>query len=76
MDVYQASLRDWDATCNNEPFMMTVYSLPLEQMYASAGFEPARTFRGRAPSAFFARQPIDPNATRSGGAYFFTGASK
>jgi SAM-dependent methyltransferase len=76
MDVYQASLRDWDATCNNEPFMMTVYSLPLEQMYASAGFDPAKTFRGRVPSAFFSRQPLDPNATRSGGAYFFTGASK
>jgi SAM-dependent methyltransferase len=76
MDAYQASLRDWDATCNNEPFMMTVYTLPLEQMYADAGFEPAKTFRGRTPSAYFAQHKPDPNATRSGGVYFFTGASK
>ncbi len=73
-DAYQASLRDWDATANNEPFMLTVYSLPLEKMYADAGFPREATFRGYAPSlTFMARNP-DPNATRSGGKYFFTGA--
>jgi SAM-dependent methyltransferase len=76
MDAYQASLRDWDATCNNEPFMMTVYALPLERLYAEAGFDAAHTFRGRAPSLFFAAHRPDPNATRSGGSYFFTGAAK
>jgi len=76
MDAYQASLRDWDATCNNEPFMLTVYNLPLEQMYAEAGFERAATFRDYAPSIFFQAQKIDPNATRSGGKYFLTGAVK
>jgi ubiquinone/menaquinone biosynthesis C-methylase UbiE len=74
MDAYQASLRDWDATCNNEPFMLTVYTLPLEKMYAEAGFKAESIFRGYAPSLFFARHNPDPNATRSGGRYFFTGA--
>ena len=76
MDAYQASLRDWDATCNNEPFMSVVYDLPLEDMYGAAGFDRTRTFRDRAPSAFFAQHHTDPNATRSGGSYFFTGAMK
>ena len=76
MDAYQASLRDWDATCNNEPFMLTVYALPLEEMYAQAGFDKARTFRGYAPSLFFNQYQPDPHATRSGGKYFFTGAVK
>jgi SAM-dependent methyltransferase len=75
-DAYQASLRDWDATCNNEPFMLTVYTLPLEKMYAEAGFDPARTFRDTAPSLMFEARKLDPNATRSGGRYFFTGARK
>jgi ubiquinone/menaquinone biosynthesis C-methylase UbiE len=76
MDAYQASLRDWDATCNNEPFMLTVYGLPLEKMYAEAGFAADQTFRGYAHSLFFARHSPDPNATRSGGKYFFTGARR
>jgi ubiquinone/menaquinone biosynthesis C-methylase UbiE len=74
MDTYQASLRDWDATCNNEPFMLTVYTLPLEEMYAAAGFDHAKTFRGYAPSLYFQAHAPDPHATRSGGRYFFTGA--
>ncbi len=74
MDAYQASLRDWDATCNNEPFMLTVYALPLESLYAEAGFDKAQTFRGYAASQYFQRHHPDPNATRSGGKYFFTGA--
>ena len=74
-DAYQASLRDWDATANNEPFMLTVYALPLEQMYAAAGFAKEGTFRAYAPSlTFAAARALDPNATRSGGRYFFTGA--
>ncbi|MBM3515986.1 MAG: methyltransferase domain-containing protein, partial [Alphaproteobacteria bacterium] len=73
-DAYQASLRDWDATANNEPFMLTIYTLPLEQMYAAAGFAPDKTFRAYAPSIMFAKLNPDPNATRSGGKYFFTGA--
>jgi len=76
MDAYQASLRDWDATCNNEPFMLTVYALPLEDLYATAGFDRAKTFRDYAASQFFAAHKTDPNATRSGGRYFFTGAVK
>ncbi len=76
MDTYQASLRDWDATCNNEPFMLTVYALPLEDMYTSAGFKKTDTFRDYAPSLFFQKTNPDPNATRSGGRYFFTGAVK
>jgi SAM-dependent methyltransferase len=76
MDAYQASLRDWDATCNNEPFMLTVYALPLEDMYVDAGFAKDKTFRATAPSLFFQQNNTDPNATRSGGRYFFTGAVK
>ncbi len=76
MDAYQASLRDWDATCNNEPFMLTAYALPLEDMYAEAGFQKSNTFRAYAPSLFFQQNNTDPNATRSGGRYFFTGAVK
>jgi SAM-dependent methyltransferase len=76
MDAYQASLRDWDATCNNEPFMLTVYTLALEDMYAQAGFDKAHTFRGTAPSLHFKQYRPDPNATRTGGKYFFTGAVK
>ncbi|MCB2108357.1 MAG: class I SAM-dependent methyltransferase [Rhodobacteraceae bacterium] len=75
-DAYQASLRDWDANCNNEPFMLTVYTLPLEEMYADAGFDRSKTFRDYAPSRFFRAHNTDPNATRSGGRYFFTGAAK
>jgi len=74
-DAYQASLRDWDATANNEPFMLTVYTLPLEQMYADAGFDKARTFRAYVPSLAFEKRRVDPNATRSGGKYFLTGAT-
>jgi ubiquinone/menaquinone biosynthesis C-methylase UbiE len=73
-DAYQASLRDWDATANNEPFMLTVYTLPLEKMYGDAGFDPSRTFRDYAASLSFEKLQIDPNATRSGGKYFLTGA--
>lgn len=76
MDAYTASLRDWDATCNNEPFMLTVYKLPLEKMYAEAGFNAAGTFRAYAPSVYFRLTNPDPNATRSGGRYFLTGAAK
>ena len=76
MDAYRASLRDWDATCNNEPFMLTVYNLALEDMYAEADFERTRTFRGYAPSVHFQQHRTDPHATRSGGQYFFTGAIK
>lgn len=74
-DAYQASLRDWDATANNEPFMLTVYALPLEQMYAEAGFDKAKTFRTYVPSLAFEKRRVDPNATRSGGKYFLTGAT-
>jgi hypothetical protein len=54
--------------------MLTVYALPLERMYAEAGFDQANTFRGYAPSQYFQQHRPDPNATRSGGQYFFTGA--
>ncbi len=77
LDPYTASLRDWDITCNNEPFMATCYDLPLEQMFAEAGFAPDKTFRAYAPSLYFQRHNIDRHATRNaGGRYFFAGAAK
>jgi ubiquinone/menaquinone biosynthesis C-methylase UbiE len=77
LDPYTASLRDWDIHFNNEPFMATCYELPLEDLYAAAGFTPANTFRTFTPSLFFAAHQVDKHATRSaGGRYFFSGAVK
>ena len=51
LDPYVASLRDWDITCNNEPFMDVCYELLLEDLYTAAGFDRAATFRAKAPSS-------------------------
>jgi hypothetical protein len=76
LDPYQASLRHWDATANNEPFMATVYDLPLESLYAAAGFPRDRMFRVWIESDLQRRTRYDPNASRSGGRFFATGAFK
>lgn len=77
LDPYSASLRDWDIHFNNEPFMAACYELPLEDLYAAAGFAPPNTFRIFTPSLFFAANKVDKHATRSaGGRYFFSGAKK
>ncbi len=74
---YQASLRDWDATCNNEPFMLTVYDMSLEDLYAECGFDRERAFKKFVPGLFIKEKGIDPNATPGFSAsYFITGASK
>ena len=75
LDAYSASLRDWDIHFNNEPFMDRYYDLPLEQLFAAAGFRPSDMFRAFAPSLFVARQGIDPKINRSAGRYFLAGAS-
>jgi ubiquinone/menaquinone biosynthesis C-methylase UbiE len=77
LDPYTASLRDWDIHFNNEPFMGRCYELPLEELYAAAGFNAGKTFRAFAPSLFVAENQVNPHATRSaGGRYFFSGARK
>ncbi len=74
---YQASLRDWDATCNNEPFMLTVYDMSLEDLYVDSGFDREHTFRQFVPGLFIQERGIDPNATPGfSESYFITGASK
>ena len=74
---YQASLRDWDATCNNEPFMLKVYDMSLEDLYQECGFDRDRTFKHFVPGLFIKEQSIDPNATPGfSQSYFITGASK
>ena len=74
---YQASLRDWDATCNNEPFMLTVYDMSLEDLYVDCGFDRNLTFKKFVPGQFIQDHGIDPNATPGfSESYFVTGASK
>jgi len=74
---YQASLRDWDTTCNNEPFMATLYTISLEQLYAQCGFEITKTFCHSIPGIFIREHSIDGNATPGfSPEYFFTGAQK
>ncbi len=74
---YQASLRDWDATCNNEPFMVTVYDMALEDLYVECGFDRNSTFKEFVPGLFIQDHRIDPNATPGfSESYFVTGASK
>lgn len=74
---YQASLRDWDATCNNEPFMLTVYAMSLRDLYMRCGF-PGDTYIQRfIPGHYIQAQQIDPNATPGfSDSYFVTGARK
>jgi len=74
---YQASLRDWDATCNNEPFMFTVYDMSLEDLYVQSGFERDLTFMHFVAGRYIQEHRIDANATPGfSQSYFITGASK
>ena len=77
LDAYAASLRDWDARFNNEPYMEGYYDLPLETMFEAAGFAPSDTFRTFAPSLAVQRDAIDPRRSRTNrGRYFIAGAVK
>lgn len=72
---YQASLRDWDATCNNEPFMLHVYALSLSALYADCGFAPESYVQQFIPGLFIQERQVDPNATPGfSDSYFVTGA--
>ncbi|MDG2244649.1 MAG: class I SAM-dependent methyltransferase [Rhodospirillaceae bacterium] len=74
---YQASLRDWDATCNNEPFMLTVYDMSLKDLYSSIGFSSETYIQAFVPGRYIADKKIDPNATPGfSESYFVTGALK
>lgn len=74
---YQASLRDWDATCNNEPFMLTVYDISLPDLYTDSGFARDAYVQCFVPGMYIKEQGIDPNATPGfSESYFVTGARK
>lgn len=74
---YQASLRDWDATCNNEPFMFTVYDMSLQYLYVECGFPKDAYVQSFVPGRYIQEHRIDPNATPGfSQSYFVTGASK
>lgn len=74
---YQASLRDWDATCNNEPFMLTVYDMSLQDLYTANGFPAGSYFQTFVPGLYIREKSIDPNATPGfAQSYFISGAAK
>ncbi|MEQ9109533.1 MAG: methyltransferase domain-containing protein [Rhodospirillaceae bacterium] len=77
LSPYQASLRDWDATCNNEPFMTTVYSMSLKDLYSNCGFDESSYIETTVPGRYIQSHLIDPNATPGfATTYYFTGAVK
>ena len=77
LSPYQASLRDWDATCNNEPFMTTVYSMSLKGLYSNCGFDESSYIETTVPGRYSQSHSIDPNATPGFAAtYYLTGAIK
>ncbi len=72
---YDASLRDWDATCNNEPFMTTFYSISLKELYSACGFKRKKYIQEFIPSIFIKANKIEQNLTPSfRNSYFITGA--
>lgn len=76
IDPYSGSLKDWDITCNNEPFMETFYGLPLESLLAAAGFPQDGIQRAYAPSQLVAETGLDPKKTLNNGRYFLLAARK
>lgn len=74
---YQASLRDWDATCNNEPFMLTVYDMSLRDLYHEHGFDEEHYVEDFVTGQFITKKGINANATPGfSQSYFVTGALK
>jgi len=77
LDPYAQSLRDWDATVNNEPFMEGYYSMALEPAFVAAGFAADKTFRAKPVSRRLVEAGIDASRSRTtGGRYFLAGAVK
>jgi ubiquinone/menaquinone biosynthesis C-methylase UbiE len=76
IDPYTASLRDWDITCNHEPFMDRVFDLNIEELYYAAGFAPGSAFRHFVPSEHVRVNGVDPRITRNAGRFFVIGAVK
>ena len=76
LDPYTQSLRDWDITCNFEPFMDTYYSLPVEDLFEEAGFAKQGIFRSYVASEHVRKNGVDPTITRNGGQFFVIGAVK
>ncbi len=77
MDPYTQSLRDWDSTVNNEPFMDGYYGMSLEDEWAAVGFGRDEMFRAFTPSLRAKEAAIDVSRSRAtGGQYFLAGAVK
>jgi ubiquinone/menaquinone biosynthesis C-methylase UbiE len=77
MDAYAASLREWDQTFNNEPFMHGYYEMDLESAFEAAGFERGRMFRAFPPSLRLIEEGVAAVRSRTfGGRYFLAGAFK
>lgn len=77
LDSYAASLREWDQTFNNEPFMHGYYEMDLEAAFEAAGFDRARMFRAFAPSLRLLEAGVPAVRSRThGGRYFLAGAIK
>ena len=76
LDPYTQSLRDWDARFNAEPFMDVYYAMPLEAMFAAAGFAPDSTFRLFAPSLIVQQGYRAQDTRTNGGRYFLAGARR
>jgi ubiquinone/menaquinone biosynthesis C-methylase UbiE len=77
MDAYAASLREWDQTFNNEPFMHGYYEMDLEAAFERAGFDRGRMFRAFPPSLRLIRDGVPAVRSRTfGGRYFLAGAFK
>lgn len=74
LDPYAAALRHWDIAFNHEPYMSECYDMPLERMFAEAGFPRESAFRATVPSLQFAEFGFSAAETRSGGTYFLAGA--
>jgi len=75
MDPYAQSLRDWDSTANKEPFMEGYYSMPLEDAFATGGFDRSTMFRAEPASWLVKHGGADHRRSRTrSGLYFVAGA--
>ena len=73
---YEASLRYWDATCNNEPFMLKIYNLSLNKIYSDANFPEENFFQHFIPGIYIKENKIDKNATPGFSQNYFISGSK
>ena len=81
MDPFDVFIFDWDTTNNNEPFWRRSHEINLDELNASAGFDPANGFTAMAPSAFQVAQAQRSKVFQGGdfgggGVWFLCGCQK